>query len=157
MNFPEPRSLKDVQSFLGLSGYFRKFIESYAIKARSLSNMLKKETSFQFGFKEKESFEQLKSDLTHDPVLKIFNQKFETELHIDACKDGFGAILLQKSPDDDKLHPVYYMSRKTTETESTYTSYELEVLAVIRALEKFRHYLLGIKFKVFTDCIAFKQ
>lgn len=93
LNYPEPHSLKDVQSFLGLSGYFRKFIEFYAFKARPLSEMLKKENSFQFGLKEKESFEQLKADLSHDPVLKIFNQKFETELHTDACKDGFGAIL----------------------------------------------------------------
>jgi len=116
---------------------------------------LKKENSFQFGFKEKESFEQLKLDLSHDPILKIFNQKSETELHTDACKDSFGAILLQRRPDDNKLHPVYYLSRKTTEAEST--SYELEILAIIRALEKFRCYLLGIKFKIVTDCIAFQQ
>lgn len=157
LNFPEPRSLKDIQSFLGFSGYFRKYMEAYAIKAKPLSDMLKKESTFQFGSKERESFEQLKSDLSHSPVLKIFNPKFETELHTDACKDGFGAILMQRSPDDNKLHPVYYMSRKTTETESRYTSYELEVLAVIRALEKFRHYLLGLKFKIITDCAVFKQ
>lgn len=102
-----PHTLKDVQSFLGLSGYLRKFIESYAIKARPLSDMLKKENSFQFGIKEKESFEQLKSELSRDPVLKILNQKFETELHTDAYKDGFGAILLQKSLDDDKLHLLH--------------------------------------------------
>lgn len=157
LNFPEPRSLKDVQSFLGLSGYFRKFIKVYSIKARPLTEMLKKESTFQFNVKVKESFEQLKLDLSRNPVLKIFNQKFETELHTDACKDDLGTILLQKNLDDNKLHPVYYMSHKTTETESRYTSYELEVLAVIKALEKFRHYLLGIKFKIVTDCIAFKQ
>ena len=71
--------------------------------------------------------------------------------------NGLGVILLQKNPKDNKLHPVYYMSCKTIETESTYTSYELEVLAVIRALDKFRHYLLGMRFKIVTDCIAFKQ
>ncbi|KAG5317260.1 POL3 protein, partial [Pseudoatta argentina] len=131
-NFPEPRTLKDVQSFLGLLGYFRKFIESYAIKAKPLSDLLRKENSFRFDVKEKESFKQLKSDLSNSPVLRIFNL-------------------------DNKLHPVYYMSCKTTETESRYTSYELEVLAVIRALDKFRHYLLGIRFKIVTDCIAFKQ
>jgi len=96
-------------------------------------------------------------DLSCGPVLKIFSQTSETELHTDACKDGFRPVLLQKSSDDNKLHPVYYMSRKTTETESRYTSYELEVLAVVRALEKFRHYLLGIKFKIVTDCVALQQ
>ncbi|KAG5310253.1 POLY protein, partial [Pseudoatta argentina] len=108
-NFPEPRTLKDVQSFLGLSGYFRKFIESYTIKAKPLSDLLRKENSFWF-----------------DVKLRMFNLKFQTELHTDACKDGLRAILLQKNPEDNKLHPVYYMSCKTTETESKYTSYELE-------------------------------
>ena len=96
--------------------------ESYSIKAKPLSDLLKKENSFQFDVKEKESFKQLKSDLSNSPVLKIFNPKFETELHTDACKDGLGTILLQKNPEDNKLHPVYYMSCKTTETESRYTS-----------------------------------
>lgn len=153
-NFPELRTLKDDHSFLGLTGYFRKFIESYAIKAEPLSDMLRKENSFQFNVKERESFKQLKSDLSNNLVLKIFNPKFEIELHTDACKDGLGAILLQKNPEDNKLHPVHYMSRKTIETESRYTSYEFEVLAVIRALEKFRHYLLGMRFKIVTDYIA---
>ena len=76
--------------------------------------------------------------------------------YIHACKDGFGKIL-QKSSDGDKWHPIHYMNHKTTEIESRYTSYEFEVLAVIKALKKFRHYLLGICFKIFTDCIAFKQ
>ena len=93
-NFPEPRTLKDVQSFLGLSGYFRKFIESYSIKAKPLSDLLRKENSFRFDVKEKESFKQLKSDLSNSPVLRIFNPKFETELHTDACEDGLGTILL---------------------------------------------------------------
>ena len=88
--------------------------------------------------KEKESFKQLKSDLSNSPVLRIFNLKFEIELHADACKNGLGAILLQKNSEDNKLHPVYYMSCKTTETESRYISYELKVLTVIRALDKFR-------------------
>ena len=126
-NFPEPRTLKDVQSFLGLSGYFRKFIESYAIKAKPLSDLLRKENSFRFDVKEKESFKQLKSDLSHSPVLRIFNPKFETELHTDACEDGLGAILLQKNPEDNKLHSVYYMSCKTTETE--YQIYHPDILA----------------------------
>jgi len=98
----------------------------------------------------------MKLNLSRSPVLKIFNLKDETELHTDVCK-GFGAILLQKSPDDDKWHSIHYMSHKTTEIESRYTSYELEVLTVIKVLEKFRHYLLGICFKIFTDCITFKQ
>jgi len=78
-------------------------------------------------------------------------------LHTDASIDGYGAVLIQRSPDDNLLHPVYYMSRKTKKEERNYTSYELEVLAIIETLKKFRIYLLGIRFKIVTDCAAFQR
>ena len=71
--------------------------------------------------------------------------------------DGYGAILLQKSPDDNRLHPVYYMSKKTTDAEKKYSSYELEILAVVEAVRKFRVYLIGIRFKIISDCNAFTK
>lgn len=80
----------------------------------------------------------------------------ETELHTDACKFGFGAMLLQKSSDDMQFHPVYYFSKKCTPCQERYCSYELEVLAIVAALKKFRVYLLGLHFKIITDCAAFK-
>ncbi|GFW42380.1 hypothetical protein TNCV_239771 [Trichonephila clavipes] len=80
----------------------------------------------------------------------------KTELHTDACKQGYGAILLQEA-EDGKLHPVYYMSKKTNTAEEKYDSYELEVLAIINALKKFRVYLLGQPFKIVTDCSAFQK
>ena len=64
---------------------------------------------------------------------------------------------MQVSPEDNKLHPVHYLSRKTTSTESRYHSYELELLAIVKALEKFRIYLYGIPFKIVTVCNAVKQ
>lgn len=78
-----------------------------------------------------------------------------TELHTDTSIEGYGAILLQKDNEDNTFHPVYYSSGKTTPAERRYTSYELEVLAIVKALVKFRVYLLGIPFKVITDCRAF--
>ncbi|XP_051862798.1 glycosyltransferase-like protein gnt13 [Drosophila albomicans] len=96
----------------------------------------------------------LKSLITMKPVLKIFNPKHEIELHTDASIDGFGAVLLQKSPDDGSGHPVYYMSKKTPDAERRLTSYELELLAVVVALRKFRVYLLGEHFKLISDCDA---
>ncbi|KAL0107502.1 hypothetical protein PUN28_014667 [Cardiocondyla obscurior] len=68
---------------------------------------------------------------------------------------GFGAILFQKCDDDGALHPIYYTSGKTTDIESRYTRYELETLAIIKALRRFRIYLLGINFKIVTICEAF--
>lgn len=92
-----------------------------------------------------------------NPVLKIYDPLAETELHTDASKDGFGAVLMQRNNDDQQMHPVYYMSKKTSPVEEKYDSYTLEALAVMKALEKFRVYLLGIKFKLVTDCEAFAK
>jgi len=157
IRFPEPKSYKQVQSFLGLTGYFRKFIPRYSILAKPLSDLLKKDVDFQFGRDQRIAFNKLKELLSEKPVLQIYHPDYETEVHTDASKDGYGAVLLQKSPEDGKIHPVYYMSKKTTPAESNYSSYDLEVLAVIMALKKFRVYLLGIKFDIITDCSAFQR
>lgn len=119
--------------------------------------MKKKNAKFKFEEEQVQSFNALKTSLSNSPVLKIYNQEYETEVHTDASIDGYGAVLLQKSPDDDLLHPVYFMSKRTTELERKYTSYELEVLAVIETLKKFRVYLIGLKFKLVTDCNAFTK
>lgn len=155
--FPEPRNVKTIQSFLGLTGYFRKFIPNYSVIARPLTELLKKDKKFVFGDKEKQSFITLKLCLTSNPVLKIYRPKATTELHTDASKLGYGAVLMQLDEDDNKFHPVHYYSRKTSKAESNYSSYELEVLAIVKSLEKLRVYLLGLKFKIITDCAAFKM
>ncbi|GFS81697.1 retrovirus-related Pol polyprotein from transposon 17.6 [Trichonephila clavipes] len=155
-NFPEPKNLKQVQSFLGLSGYFRKFIQNYSIIAKPLSDLLRDNAVFHFGPEQQLAFQTLRQKLSENPVLHIFKQGAKLELHTDASKFGYGAILLQQS-DDNKLHPVHYFSKKTTPQEKKYSSYELEVLAVIESLKKFRNYLVGNKFKIVTDCSAFQK
>ncbi|XP_035220759.1 uncharacterized protein LOC118193740, partial [Stegodyphus dumicola] len=156
INSPEPKCVKDVQSYLGLTGYFRKFIPNYSLIAKPLNDLLKKDSKFKFETKELYAFNELKRILTSEPVLCIYNPKAETEIHTDASADGYGAVLLQKSLIDIQMHPVYYMSRKTTDIERKYSSYELEVKAIV-SLKKFRVYVLGIPFKIVTDCNAFKQ
>lgn len=93
--------------------------------------------------------------LSQQLVLNLYQMGAETELHTDASKYGYGTILLQRNGDDGLLHPVYFASGKTTSAKERYSSYELEVLAIIRALRRFRVYLLGIHFKIVTDCKAF--
>ncbi|KMQ91095.1 blastopia polyprotein [Lasius niger] len=154
-SFPTPTSIRQIQSFLGLTGYFRKFIPGYSMIARPLSNLLRAETRFRFDTREKSSFDHLKLILANKPVLNLYRVGAETELHTDASMHGYGAILLQRSNGDGALHPVYYASGKTTPAEEKYTSYELEVLAIVKSLKKFRVYLLGIAFKIVTDCRAF--
>ncbi|GFW89039.1 retrovirus-related Pol polyprotein from transposon 17.6 [Trichonephila clavipes] len=155
-NFPEPKNVKQVQSFLGLSGYFRKFNQNYSIIAKPLSDLLRDNPVFHFGPEQQLAFQTLRQKLSENPVLHIFKQGAKLELHTDASKFGYGAILLQQS-DDNKLHPVHYFSKKTTPQEEKYSSYELEVLAVIESLKKFRNYLVGNKFKIVTDCSAFQK
>lgn len=155
--FPEPTMKKHIQSFLGLTGYFRKFVRDYAKTARPLSDILKENSEFTFGFEQREAFLKLKKTLTSEPVLKIFDRDAETEVHTDASQEGYGAVMLQRSKDGKDFHPVYYMSCKTSDVEKRYHSYHLEALAVIKAIEKFRVYLLGKKFKLVTDCSAFEK
>lgn len=140
-----------------MTGYFRKFIDQYSIIAKPLSNLLRKDEKFKFESEEREAFARLKNALISNPVLKIYRPEDETEVHTDASLEGYGAVLLQNSSEDGLLHPVHFMSRKTTQAEKNYSSYELEVLAVVEAIKKFRVYLLGIPFKLITDCSAFEK
>ncbi|GFX60228.1 peptidase A2 domain-containing protein [Trichonephila clavipes] len=96
-----------------LTGYFRKFIPAYSAIAKPLSDLLRKGTPFNFDVKQKASFDELKRLLCQKPVLGIYRQNWETEIHTDASIDGLAVVLLQRSPDDNSLHPIYYMSRKT--------------------------------------------
>ncbi|GFY19898.1 transposon Tf2-11 polyprotein [Trichonephila clavipes] len=156
IKFPVPTTVKEVQSFLGLTGYFRKFIPAYSQIAKPLSDLTRKDNPFMFEQPQMDAFEKLKKLLTESLVLSIFQQGKTTELHTDASQQGYGTVLLQEA-EDGKLHPVQYMSQKTTPAEEKYSSYELEFLAVVNALKKFRTYLLGNHFKIITNCLAFQK
>lgn len=153
--FKTPSNVKAVQAFLGLTGFFRKFIKSYSIIARPLTDLLKNEAKFNIGESELNAINVLKEALVREPVLKLYKRGAETELHTDASKEGFGAALLQRF--EGKMHPVCFWSKKTSQAESSMHSYILEAKAVYLSVKKFRVYLLGIQFKLVTDCIAFKQ
>lgn len=157
--FPMPRTVKAVQSFLGLTGYFRRFIRGYSQIALPLSDFLKQDVPFYIGQKQESAVSQLKQCLSAAPVLRIYNPEATyTELHTDASQWGFGAVLLQTDDNDcNSLHPISYMSKKTSEAQQKFHSYELEVLAIVEALKKFRVYLLGLHFKIVTECAAFTK
>lgn len=153
--FPTPKSVHNIRQFLGLTGYFRHFVKNYSIIAKPLTELTKKNKEWVWGEKENNAFERLKRMLVERPILHIFNQEAYTEVHTDASSIGLGGILLQRQ-NDDKLHPVAYFSRKTSPTEAKYHSYELETLAVVETLKKYRAYLVGRDFVVVTDCNALK-
>lgn len=155
-NYKQPNTLKELQRFLGLTGYFRKFIYNYASIAKPLSDLFRKGNKFEFGFEQKTAFQKLIKLITDRPVLAIFQYGLETEVHTDASKHAIAAILMQRNNEDDELHPVRYLSLKTSVEEEKWSSYELEVLAVVNALTEWRVYLVGSPFKLITDCKAFE-
>lgn len=147
--------MREIHSFVGLSSYFKKFIENFARITKPLYDLLKENVPFTFGVKELKAFEDIKNKLISGPILAIYNPEDDTELHCDASALGFGDILMQRKA-DLKFHLIFYFSKRTTEIESHYHSFELETLAIIYALRRFRIYLYGIQFKIVMDCESLK-
>lgn len=153
--YKEPSNIHELRMFLGLTSYFRKFVNNYAILTYDLYRLLKKDCEWNWGPSQQTAFDKLKQILTERPILALYNPNAETEVHTDASSKGLAGILLQKCNND--LKPVAYYSRKTTKEEAFYHSFELETLAVVESLKRFRIYLAGIHFTVVTDCAAVRQ
>lgn len=149
-----PQSVKQVRQFLGLASYFRKFVRNFSLVVEPLTRLTRKDVPWMWGPEQREAFHAIQDILTTRPVLTIFDPDKPTEVHTDASALGVGAILLQRV--DDKMAAVAYYSRQTTADQRLYHSYELETMAVVFALRYFRAYLLGIQFKVVTDCNALR-
>ncbi|KAL8087895.1 hypothetical protein AgCh_037873 [Apium graveolens] len=143
-SWPVPRSVKELRSFLGLTGYYRKFVRGYATINRNLTDLLKK-GNFQWNELAQESFEKLKLALTTAPVLAIpdFNKEFMVET--DASKTGIGAVLMQDS------YPLAFISRALGTKWQKLSVYEKELLAIVFAVQKWEQYLTGNHFIIKTD------
>lgn len=156
VNAPTPSNLKKVRQFLGLAGHFRRYIAGDALKTACIAHLTRKDAKFDWGVEQENARKELIAILTSDPVLAIFDPILPTEVHTDASSLGYGAVLIQTHTGNYK-RVVAYFSKGTQGAQSRYHSYELETLAVVKALENFRHYLIGIQFKVVTDCNALKS
>jgi hypothetical protein len=152
--WPTPTETSHVRQFLGLSGFYRKFITKYASKAKPLSDLTKKENSgkdipFRWPPEAETAFQELKTALTSAPVLAIPDAaRAQFHINCDASEFGLGATLFQKGEADGKMHPCAYISRvlKPSEIRAYQKSrcvYELELKALMYALEKWRHWLEG--------------
>lgn len=151
---PIPKTTKQVRQFNGLAGYFRRFIPNFARVMVPLYELTKKDAKWEWNDRHEEARNNIVQQLSTAPTLTLFQENSPIELFTDASSLGYGAVLTQII--DGRQHPVAYMSQRTTDAESRYHSYELETLAVVRAVKHFRHYLYGRKFKVITDCNALK-
>ena len=149
LNFPEPTNVKEIKSFLGLSGYYRKFIESYSAKAKPLTNLLKKDTKFEWTEDCQKSFDSLKKSLCSEPILKYPDFSKPFILTTDASNKALGAILSQGEIGKDL--PIAYASRTLSKSENNYSTTELECLAIVYGVKQFRPYLYRRKFIILSD------
>ena len=149
-NFPIPTTVRKVKSFLGLSGFYRQYIEGYGKIAEPLTRLLKKDAKFKWDTPQQEAFDKLKERLTTAPVLTFPNFDKPFYLATDASGIGLGAVLMQKTS-EGKLKPIAYASRKLAKAEGNYAATDLEALAVVWGLQKFRETILGYDVTVATD------
>lgn len=147
-NFPLTRTQKDIKSFLGLLGYYRRFIRDFAKITKPMTKCLKKDASVINDEDFLKSFNTAKSILINQPILQYpdFNKEFI--LTSDASTVAIGAVLSQGTIPSDK--PIAYASGILNETESRYSTIEKELLAIVWACKHFRPYLYGRKFTIYT-------
>lgn len=140
IDWPEPRTIKEVRGFLGLTGWYRIFIPRYAKIASPLTALLKMDQPFQWTPMCQSAFDKLKVALVSDPILKFPDFSKPFEVITNASGFAIGGVLMQEG------HAVAYESRKLRIHEKNYAIHDLELLAVIYALKLWRHYLLGQRF-----------
>jgi hypothetical protein len=153
-NLPPPRTVKEIRSFLGHAGFYRRFIKDFSKIARPLCKLLAKETPFEFDEECLKAFGALKEILTSTPVIRPPSWGEPFEIMCDASDYAVGAVLGQRI---EKLpHVIYYASKTLNDAQLNYSTTEKELLAVVFALDKFRSYLLGSKIIIFSDHAALK-
>ena len=140
-----PRTVTEVRSFLGMAGYYRRFIKDFSKIALPLTTLTRKDQKFVWSDKCEDSFQKLKECLTTAPILALPNGVDNFILYTDASIQGYGGVLMQ----NDKV--IAYASRQLKTHEKNYPTHDLELGAVVFALRMWRHYLYGAKFEVFSD------
>ena len=145
-NWPTPKTTKEVQSFLGLTSYYRRFIKNFAEIARPLYRLTEKNVNFNWDEHCQIAFQTLKEKMINPPLLAYPNFSNPFLLQTDASDKALGAVLMNH----DK-HPVAFISRKLKQYEVRYSVTDKELLAIVWAVKKLENYLLGQKFCIETD------
>jgi hypothetical protein len=148
--WPTPKNVSEVRYFMGLAGYYRRFIVGFSKIAHPITSLQKKGTKFEWTLKCEKNFNLLKGLLTSAPVLNIADPNEIFVVCTDACKEGLGGFLMQNG------HVVGYESRKLKEHERNYSTHDMELVSIVHALRMWRHYLMGKKFELRTDHIGLK-
>ncbi|GJR27773.1 putative reverse transcriptase domain-containing protein [Tanacetum coccineum] len=140
-----PKSSTKIRSFLGLAGYYRRFIENFSKIVKPLTLLTQKNKAYLWGDKQDEAFQILKEKLCNAPVLALPDGPDDFVIYCDASKQGFGSVLMQQG------NVISYASRQLKKHEKNYTTHDLELGAVVFALKIWRHYLYGMKSVIYTD------
>jgi len=147
--YPRPKTTRELKGFLGLAGYYRRFIPNFSKVAKPLTELLKKNAPYVWDDKMEEAFISLKTSLITEPLLQYPDFSRPFVLTTDASNEAIGAVLSQGPIGKDP--PVAYASRTLTKAEKGYPTIELELLAIIWGCKYFRQYLYGRKFTIVTD------
>ena len=155
LRIPVPKTVREVRSFLGTAGWYRRFIPNFATVAAALSDLLKAKTKFIVTQEAKDSFDALKVALTTAPVLRHPDFKRRFWVQCDASNIGLGAVLFQID-DAGNENPIAFYSQKLNKCQRNYSVTEKECLAAILAVERFRPYIELMTFTVVTDHASLK-
>ncbi|CAH9102252.1 unnamed protein product [Cuscuta epithymum] len=140
-----PKNVKEIRSFLGLAGYYRKFVEKFSVLASPLTKLTRKGAKFIWDDKCEKGFIELKKRLTEAPVLALPKQGVGYDVYSDVSIQGFGCVLMQNG------RVIAYASRQLKKHEVNYPTHDLELGAVVFALKIWRHYLYGETCHIYTD------
>lgn len=154
LEFPTPKTAKEVKMFLGTCSWYRRFIRNFATIAAPLNALTSTKVKFKWNPEAEVAFNALKRILVSAPVLACPNFNLPFSVHCDASSYGLGGMLTQNIDGHD--HPIAFVSRSLNKNERNYSATEREALAVIYALEKFEPYLGTRHFTVITDHASLK-
>jgi hypothetical protein len=145
LNWSRPSNVTEIRSFLGLAGYYRRFVEGFSSIAAPLTQLTRKGVKFVWTDRCEAAFQELKRRLVEAPILTIPSSEGGFEIYSDASKSGLGCVLMQHGK------VIAYASRQLRPHEQNYPTHDLELAAVVFALKIWRHYLYGEKCDIYTD------
>ena len=153
LEWPTPSNKKEVQSFLGFINFYQRFIEGFSCIAQPLFDLTKANSTFKWSSEEKLAFDTLRDKITLAPILALPDNSRPYRIEVDSLDFATGAVLSQENPDDGKWHPVAFLSKSLSPVERNYKIHDKEMLAIVQALEEWRHFLEGTKhqFEIWTD------
>ena len=150
LDWPPPRNTSQLKGFLGLCGFYRRFVKGFSQIAAPLTDLTRRD-SFKWSERAQDCFDRFKELMSTCPVLAIPDFTRPFELQCDASREGIGVVLMQEK------HPIAYESIKLRGVERTYSIYDKQMLVIMHALAKFRQYLVGSQFIVKIDHNSLKH